>query len=68
MGVAIPQLDLPKDVCAKIEAVQKDSTYGSHDQGVVPEAILTQAMAQAAIDKYRHIEAHLAKVLSGAAP
>ena len=48
-----------------IEGVQRDSTYGSHDQGVAPEQILTPAIAQATIDKYRQVEAHLAKVIAG---
>jgi hypothetical protein len=65
IGVVM-QLNLPKDIRAKIVDVQKESTYGSHDQGVVPEQILTQSMAQAVIDKYSQIEAHLAEVLTEA--
>jgi hypothetical protein len=42
-----------------IEAVQKDSTYGSHDRGAFPEEVLTAAIAQATIDKYKQVEAHL---------
>lgn len=67
IAVVIPQLNVPKDIRMKIEAVQRDSTYGSHDQGVVPDEILTAGIAQATIDKYRQIEAHLAKVMSGSA-
>jgi hypothetical protein len=59
------QVDLPKDIRMAIEAVQRDSTYGSHDQGVVPGEVLTAAIAQATIDKYRQIEAHLANVIAG---
>jgi len=58
------QLDLPKDIRMAIESVQRDSTYGSHDQGVVPTEILTAAIAQATIDKYRQIEGHLANVIA----
>jgi hypothetical protein len=46
--------------------VQRDSTYGSHDQGVVPNGVLTAAIAQATIDKYRQIEAHLANAMKAA--
>ena len=58
------QVALPKDIRTAIESVQRDSTYGSHDQGVVPEQVLTVAIAQAAIDKYLQVEAYLAKVLT----
>ena len=58
------QVDLPKDIRMAIEAVQRDSTYGSHDQGVVPEEVLTAAIAQATIDKYRQIEVHLANIMA----
>jgi HEPN domain-containing protein len=64
----VSELKLPKDIYVKITDVQRESTYGSHDQGPKPEEIFTQGMAQAAIDKYRQIEAHLAKVLTEAAP
>lgn len=60
------QVDLPKDIRMAIEAVQRDSTYGSHDQGVVPNEVLTAAIAQATIDKYRQIEAHLADAMRAA--
>jgi hypothetical protein len=59
------QVDLPKDIRMAIEAVQRDSTYGSHDHGVVPDKVLTVAIAQATIDKYRQIEAYLANVMVG---
>jgi HEPN domain-containing protein len=53
------QVEMPKDIRMHMEAVQKDSTYGSHDQGVVPEEVLTAAIARAAIDKYRQVEVFL---------
>jgi hypothetical protein len=58
-----PQVHLPKEIRMAIDSVQRDSTYGSHDQGVAPEEVLTAAIAQATIDKYRQVETHLAKVI-----
>jgi hypothetical protein len=59
------QVDMPKDIRMAIEAVQRASTYGSHDQGVVPNDVLTAAIVQATIDKYRQIEAYLANLMAG---
>jgi hypothetical protein len=58
------QVEMPKDIRMAIEAVQRDSTYGSHDQGVVPNEVLTTAIVQATIDKYRQIEAFLANFMT----
>jgi hypothetical protein len=58
------QVALPKDIRMAIDAVKTDSTYGSHDQGVASKVNLTAAVAQATIDKYRQVEAHLTQIMT----